>query len=598
MSYKIFPVDDCGAIGLVSRNDKRPYETPPNAWNVVQNGEMHNGAVRVASGSRPIPSVTMTGTEPHNLGWATNNSNRWWLMFGDGVIKSLSESGIVTDVSTALTLTNTWAGGHPFVIDSKTQQLFANNSADIPCYLNVRAITDNHTAQFAHLPNWMENDLSPSGEENIRAKVLVSYKGFLVAGNISNCLETAGTYDYPNMVWWSDLADTGEIADDWNYASATNLAGRTLLGSDTGGVIAAMQHRDDMLLYCERSVYRMQFVGGNYVFRFSEVFRSFGIFGRQCVAEFGNGQHFVITNDDIVIHDGQQHQTIADGRIKRLFFDHVGMDNINRDKVHVGVHNKMNQVWITYTADPESNTPISRFLIWSWDDNTWEIRDNPDLRCSVELPKIITETVAPDGALTFQEMREQLRDNPPSPDDDTPVPAPAVSGEQLDDWSMQSGTFGSTSRIPPRGFWQLVGAGVEDIRYLDDPNVSQFPILHLEAHGINISGDNRTQTVIAIYPRVIADAVYDENGSAVNPDEAYLYVFIGAMDTPDQSAAEIDWDPPPGDLTYPNGYPVTSEEYKVPVKVRGRRHALKFVSAGRPVTLSGYDLEYTDSGRR
>jgi hypothetical protein len=72
MSYDIFPVNGCGTVGLVSREDKRPYEVPPNGWNVVINGEMHNGAVRVASASGPIPGIDVGSApviQPSALAW-------------------------------------------------------------------------------------------------------------------------------------------------------------------------------------------------------------------------------------------------------------------------------------------------------------------------------------------------------------------------------------------------------------------------------------------------------------------------------------------------------------------------------------------------
>ena len=97
-----------------------------------------------------------------------------------------------------------------------------------------------------------------------------------------------------------------------------------------------------MYLYCEYSVYRMQYIGGTLLFSFDKVFSDDGIASAQGVASFPGG-HLVVGRNDIYVHNGNTKTSAGDGTIGRYFRDNCK----HPDRVQVWPNHRYKEIWVS-----------------------------------------------------------------------------------------------------------------------------------------------------------------------------------------------------------------------------------------------------------
>lgn len=346
----IYRVNNCGAVGLIDRRDRRPYEIPPNAWSSVFECRMLNGSVISVDG---LQEVTLQGgdlgdTTAHALDYYTSPTGvQWWYVYADDKIFSVDNNGLIQTVN------KVGLAGDPYpenvwMTDKLNGIPIATNNRDQPqCFYNSGGPISTSTLS-QDFPDWDTGGTY----EGATAKIVRSYKNFIVALNIVD------GDAFPNMVTWSDAADPGLMPDTWDYTATDNLAGRTVLGADSGAIVAAEVLRDSLFIYTEYSTYRMDFVGGQFVMRFTRVFQNSGAFGPRCVGKFGE-KHFVVTQTDIIQHDGQQLVSVGDMKVRNLVFETLDESDVNR--VWVSAYLEYNEMWV---GAPNTSDQINRAVIW------------------------------------------------------------------------------------------------------------------------------------------------------------------------------------------------------------------------------------------
>ena len=100
-----------------------------------------------------------------------------------------------------------------------------------------------------------------------------------------------------------------------------------------------------------------------------------GILSQGCFAEF-EGKHFVVDRNDIYIHSGSGGiESVANTRIKDYFFNNLNKSK--SDKVIVKKNSKAGEIWVCYPKG--SNSLCNEALIYNYKNNTWTIRDLPNI---------------------------------------------------------------------------------------------------------------------------------------------------------------------------------------------------------------------------
>ena len=356
----IINIDKVGAIGLV--RDRQPYQLPAQAWTSIINGVCDHGTASKVSGYEEVFAGSSVTVDPYwLLPWPTGVEFRWlypgladvYYMTGSTFPKITRVAGVYDPVSASGVYTGdaddrwngTLLGGVPVL----------NNGVDDPQSWDG-------TANLEDLPNW---------PANYKCKVMRGFKQFLVALNV-----TQSGVNFPYKVLWSDVADPGTVPTTWDISDATSLAGDNDLADSPGFLVDAEPLGDVLYIYKEDAVWAMSFVGGVFVFNFRAVFRDFGMIAQRCAKSF-NGKHFVVTQSDVKIHNGQTAQSVINDQDRTALFNDI--DAAHRDKVFVVPHYAHSEMWICYPDSTATDGVPNQAAIWNWDDQTWGHRTLPNV---------------------------------------------------------------------------------------------------------------------------------------------------------------------------------------------------------------------------
>ncbi len=342
--------------------DVEDQELPNNAFTLGENVRFNNGSVEKFKGHSVIfgtPTVA-----PYWLLPLTTPSNTFWLYAGlnkvyvyDGTTHfNITRQTAGSDVDYSASALLNWNGG---VIEGIP---VINNGVDDPQMWSPIG-----TSQRLTSLTWdSSNTWSAKGHT---CAVIRPYKDFLVAIDI-----TKSGNQNERLVKWSTSGLPGAVPSTWDKTDATEDAGEVELAQTIGACIDMLTLRDVNIIYKSDSTWGMQFIGGDAIFRFYQIYNTLSILTRRCVQEF-EGRHFVLTNGDVVVHDGVSPPvSIIDRRRRDELFDNIDSDNYTL--CFVAANYSTQEMWVCY---PESGeTSCTRAMIWNWRENAWGTRDLPN----------------------------------------------------------------------------------------------------------------------------------------------------------------------------------------------------------------------------
>lgn len=169
------------------------------------------------------------------------------------------------------------------------------------------------------MPNW------PGYMRCLRMR---PWKNFLFA------LGLIGDGFIPFGVRWSHPADPGNVPASWDIRDPTKDAGEWYLADTEGEVVDLIPMGNDAILYKTDAIYRVQFVGGQFIFKFSKVTGNFGIPYVGAAVAVHNGRHVFWTGDDMILFDGVNFKSIAEGRMRRTLQSKLEGPPPNKLKLH------------------------------------------------------------------------------------------------------------------------------------------------------------------------------------------------------------------------------------------------------------------------
>lgn len=334
-------VDNCGS-GLNA--DLTPEELGLGVWSSTENVRFNNGYAERFKGTQQVfstPSVTPYWIAPYGTATA-----RYWIHAGLTAVYA-DDGTTRTDITgTAPTgaIDNRWTGG------SLNGVFVMNNGVDNPMFWGGDTATN-----LATLTGWTGT---------WKCQVLRPFKNFLVALDI-----TKGSTRYPHMVKWSDIAVPGAIPTSWDETNPALDAGENDLAETSDQMVDAMVLGDSLIIYKERSMYAMTYVGAPYIFRFQKLPNQSGMLARGCGVDTPVG-HVVLTAGDVVVNQGNGVQSIANGAVRKYIFNNI--DSTYYSRAFVTANPQRNEVWICF---PYGNSEVcNRACVWNWIDKTWAIR--------------------------------------------------------------------------------------------------------------------------------------------------------------------------------------------------------------------------------
>lgn len=348
-------VPGAGAAGVVK--DLSIPNLPPSAWTDAKNIRFLDGSAVCFLGQQPVyegnpvhPMHVLPVTVAGVRSWIYAGAQKTYLITpGSPVVHTpltRQVGGVDDDYSGAPNAwTSTVVGGVPVL----------NNGVDPP-------------QQWLLDPGQRMTDLS-AWPADTTCRVMRAFKNSLVALGVTK----AGD-DYPYMVKWSHPADPGTLPVTWDPSDATKDAGEFDLADGYDKIIDGLPLRGSFMIYKESSIWRMDYIGGVYVYSFNKVLGTSGALNRNCIVEL-DGQHLVLTASDVIVHDGQTSTSVLDRQARIRLFEEIDVQYIHQAFVFKNPFLK--EVFICYPSVGSASP--NRALVWNWRDRTVAFRDIPNI---------------------------------------------------------------------------------------------------------------------------------------------------------------------------------------------------------------------------
>lgn len=347
------PIKNVGAIGV--NKDLSAAELPLNAWTDSSNIRFLDGMLMPFYGQGEV--YTSPAYVPQYVLPCSVGGQRYWIYatatktFAVTITGGAAVHTDITHLTPRSGVVNAWTG----CVFGGVPILNSGDTSKIPMYWNL-----NLGAKFVDLTGWPANTY---------CKALRPYKQFLIALGM-----TKAGVSLPYMVKWSSPAVPGAIPSTWNEADATQDAGEFDLAEGPDVIVDGMALRDSFMIYKESSIWRMDYIGGQYVFRFSKVLGTSGAMNRNCIAEL-DGWHLVLTGSDVIYHDGQNAVSVLDKQTRRYLFQNIDVDGAGLCFVFKNPF--FNEVFVCYPAI--GSTSCDRAMVWNYVDKTVSFREMPNL---------------------------------------------------------------------------------------------------------------------------------------------------------------------------------------------------------------------------
>jgi len=325
--------------------DLPPYQADPDVWTLQQNVEVNEGFPRRARGFGRVFGDTLFLPRYMASGQRFGVSE---FIYGGDTNLAVTDGTIHTDITGALIWAsagakNPWTGGT------------INNITIVNNLTGPAASYVSGAAAALILPDWPLDR---------KAGAMRVYREFLIAMDL-----TDGSDRDADLIRWSDAAPPNDIPQSWT-AGAQSLAGSASASFTPGDLVDGLTLREQFMIYKAHAMYVLQLVGGRLVMQTRPVFSTLGMLTRGCAVEW-RGQHIVLTDGDLVIHNGVEARSLVDRRIRKAIFQ--GLDQDNFANSFVLLDKEQQEVWVCVPS--EGNLFPDKALVWSIADDAWGFRE-------------------------------------------------------------------------------------------------------------------------------------------------------------------------------------------------------------------------------
>ena len=342
-------------------------EVPPEFWTDIRNFYMRVGyAQRIAGVSQFFADWT---DEAINLTNVFSSTLNFWTVMGKDTIQVIDQSGtvnVITPVAYAgpvspAEATTTIINGFPVF----------NFRQDPPAFWDLQP-----SNIAVPLPGWPAATICRS---------IRTFNNFLFAMNMNESGQ-----DLPTKLRWSDAAVPGTVPQEWD-ATPTNSAGDTSLADTAGGIVDGAALRGQFMIYKQHATYAANFVGGSFVFTFRKFLTTSGIMARNCVTE-ALGNHVVMTDGDIIIHDGQNVRSLVDEKLRRFIF--LQIDPVNFINSYVYNYRAAKEVHICFPTQGFEFPNVA--VIWDYAHDLLSVRELSETWSHAQSGLVLASTAALD----------------------------------------------------------------------------------------------------------------------------------------------------------------------------------------------------------
>lgn len=170
----------------------------------------------------------------------------------------------------------------------------------------------------------------------------------------------------PQRVQWSGLDD----AEDWSVSAVTQADFNDLVGDH--GHITGLAGGDYGVLFCERAVFRMDYIGAPVIYQLTRVEQGRGCACPGSIAPLGR-LVFYLADDGFYMFDGIQSLPIGKNKVDRSF--HADLDQAHAHRITAAIDPVNSLVIWAYPGVGNSGGNPNRLLIHNWTTGRWSQAD-------------------------------------------------------------------------------------------------------------------------------------------------------------------------------------------------------------------------------
>lgn len=164
---------------------------------------------------------------------------------------------------------------------------------------------------------------------------------------------------YPYRVQWSALGDESSWAN-----SATTQA--DFQDIPDGGSIVGITGGEYGLVFMDRSIHRMSYIGSPLVFQFDNISRNLGCYEANSIVQYG-GTSFFLADDGFYACDGQQVLPIGNEKVNRYFYNDVDEGLLNLMSAAIDPFRKL----VIWAYASQASAIVDKLLIYNYQTNRW-----------------------------------------------------------------------------------------------------------------------------------------------------------------------------------------------------------------------------------
>lgn len=352
------PAGPITKLGVIK--DIPDYALPDGAWSDSSDFRFLDGKITTYQGTDD--AFNIIAGRMNQARWAIpvqSNTEYFWLFFGYETA-STSKAYVYkpsTDATTDITRTSGGdydnSAGVKWVGDIISGlPVMANNSDAPQCW-------ETKTTATKLTPVPYVTGTSTWGSLGYWCRSMRAFNNVLVAVDV-----TKSNRD-PYMLKWSHPATSGTMPSSWDETDTTKKAGERIIDG-IGELIDTYTLGQTHIVYGQKGLFGMQFIGGNSVYRTWRLSGiDHGVLSTNCVQNIKGG-HVVLTNElDLVVHDGNSSESVLTERWRRHLYDNLNRNS--QDRCFIARNDAFSEIWVWYpsdTGDPD------KILIWNYANNT------------------------------------------------------------------------------------------------------------------------------------------------------------------------------------------------------------------------------------
>jgi hypothetical protein len=342
--------------------DVSPPSLPPGTVNVLSNVDFYAGVARSLS---DLSSITVPSLKPVAIQGYGSDPDVYVAYCGEVTgspalgVYAWGSLGTHINImpSTGLTGAGYWdttAFGKWLVVTSDTV-------GELPHAISGAQTTSG--GKLAPLPGW---------QSTWECTVIKTHRNVLWA---ADTIESGVAY--PNRVRWSASSPTDSLPSTW-LPSPSNDAGVNDLEILGGRIVDMCAVGDVMYIGGAGGLWAARWVGGQYVYNFSQISGQAGPRGLRCMESLGQAVAVLTANDLLIVNENTT-RSIAIGRMASIIRQFV-----TAELMYISTSR---QLIVFYSLVNE--TGYQHALIWDQDTDTWGKRDFPSIPVFAAAPVVI-----------------------------------------------------------------------------------------------------------------------------------------------------------------------------------------------------------------